>query len=175
MSKALWYQMLGRATRIAEGKSDFLVLDHSNNTIKHGFIEDERIGNLEPMPKSNKGSATDVVLHECKECLAIFKHWPCPSCGAVKEKTAREIEIDTKAELKELTKKTRDENIIKQIIATARAYGHKKGRCWYQLKEAFGEDEGHRIYMELVYPMPWVPLRSQDQPNNTIDFSAKPF
>lgn len=158
MSKALWFQMLGRGTRISNGKSDFLVLDHSSNTMKHGMIEDEEIGNIDPLPKKKAAATARTSIHECPDCLAIFRQWPCPNCGAEKKKTEREIKEDREAELKELTRQDRETYRIKQIIATALHNDYKKGWCKYQLEKSFGEKRGLEIYVKLIYPMDWNKL-----------------
>lgn len=161
MSKSLWHQMLGRGTRTANLKTDFLVLDHSNNTINHGMIEDEAEGILDPISKS-KSKPTALALRDCPVCLAVFRaSQKCPNCGAERKKTEREIKIEREAELKELTRQARNEEIIKTIIATARIRGYKKGWCLFRLREEFGPDIGHDIYMKLIYPMEWVPLRTE--------------
>jgi superfamily II DNA or RNA helicase len=167
MSKALWHQMLGRGTRTAAGKADFLVLDHSNNTINHGMIEDEIEGNLAPVSKA-KAKSTALALRDCPECLAVFRaSQKCPNCGTERKKTEREIQIEQDAELKELTRQARNEQIIKTIIATARLRGHKKGWCRYQLREKLGAEYGDHIYINVVYPMEWVTLREDRQKNTT--------
>lgn len=171
MSKALWYQMLGRGTRTAVGKTDFLVLDHSDNTHKHFMIEDETEGNLAPLPRNSaKAASKALALRDCPECLAVFRaSQRCPNCGAERKKTEREIQVDHEAELKELTRQARNEHIIKQIIATARIRGYKKGWCRYQLRQKLGEQVGDHVYFNVVYPMEWVPLR-EDRQRNTTDF-----
>lgn len=162
MSKALWHQMLGRGTRTNEGKKDFLVLDHSNNTHKHGMIEDEEPGNLDPLPKRKlKGGSPGPATHECPDCLAVFHEWPCPSCGGERKTPERTIKYDHEAELEELTRQSREAYIIKQIVGTARLKGYKKGWCRYKLREKLGEKRGDEIYLNVVWRMDWVPLREE--------------
>jgi superfamily II DNA or RNA helicase len=165
MSKSLWHQMLGRGTRTAVGKTDFLVIDHSDNTHKHGMIEDETEGNLAPLPRGKaKAASKALALRDCPECLAVFRaSQVCPNCGALRKKTERELQIDKEAELKELTRNGRRESIIKQIIAKAKICGYKRGWCRYQLREKLGEHDGDQVYFKVVCNIEW------DQPKNTAD------
>ena len=168
MSKALWHQMLGRATRISTGKNNFIVLDHSNNTMKHGMIEDEAEGNLDPLPKRKKKGQAAMTVHECPVCMAMFHAWPCPDCGEGKKSSARKLKTNEDVDLQELTAITREREIIKEIIGQARALGHQKGRCWYKLVEALGKDRGQQVYNQLVIPMEWVPLKAAQR--RTTDY-----
>lgn len=160
MSKALWYQMLGRATRPADGKSEFIVLDHSNNTINHGMIEQETIGNIDEMPKKAEKA---IKVNVCEECLAIFSTWPCPGCGAEKKKKTspeRSMDINTDVELQELTEDDREVSIVREIIEIAKINGYRKGWCLFRLQEFFGEDEGHKIYLRHIYRLAQWSLRA---------------
>lgn len=160
MSSSLWFQMLGRATRISPGKENFIVLDHSNNTVSHGMIEQESIGNLDELPKREEKAPK---VNVCETCLAIFSTWPCPGCGAEKKKketTERNIEINTDIELRELTVEGREDSIVSEILNIARQNGYKKGWCLFRLKELLGEDDGHRAYVKKIYRLDQWELRS---------------
>lgn len=64
-SVGLYVQMVGRGTRLAEGKDDCLVLDFAGNTARHGPIDtvDGR--------KKEKGEAGEAPVKVCPECQAI--------------------------------------------------------------------------------------------------------
>lgn len=53
-SKALYFQQLGRGLRLAENKTDCLILDQSGNVLRHGFIEDLESVELTPSDQSEK-------------------------------------------------------------------------------------------------------------------------
>jgi superfamily II DNA or RNA helicase len=84
-SLMLYLQMLGRGLRIADGKQDCAVLDHSGAVHRHGFATDERLWcldgrtALEPSP----GHATPArEAKQCPECAAVWMDGAtCPECG----------------------------------------------------------------------------------------------
>ena len=53
-SPSLYVQMVGRGTRLHEGKKDCLVLDYGTNVERHGLIDDIQ----PPTPKSDLGRAS---------------------------------------------------------------------------------------------------------------------
>jgi DNA repair protein RadD len=77
LSVALWVQMLGRATRPAEGKQNALVLDFAKNTARLGPINDPCI----PRKKGDKGGELPIKI--CDAC-GVYNHIKaikCDSCG----------------------------------------------------------------------------------------------
>ena len=77
-SPSLYVQMVGRGTRLHEGKKDCLVLDYGSNVNRHGLIDDIK-------PKTpGKG---EEPIKTCPDCAS---HIPigvmiCPDCGFVFE------------------------------------------------------------------------------------------
>lgn len=78
-SQSLYVQMLGRGTRIAEGKDDCIVLDFAGNTKRLGTIDDidERIN------KPGAAAMGEMPLKVCPECQTILPIavMECPTCG----------------------------------------------------------------------------------------------
>ena len=68
-SKNLWIQQVGRGTRLHNNKSDFVVLDHATNVMKHGPIEDEEPCRLEGHGKIPKPRDTMI---KCPKCFCVF-------------------------------------------------------------------------------------------------------
>jgi DNA repair protein RadD len=85
-SLMLFLQMLGRGLRIAPGKTDCLVLDHSGAVHQHGFATDPRPWTLEGKralkPTPPRGRQAQVT--ECPACHALFAGTTCPECGYVR-------------------------------------------------------------------------------------------
>lgn len=78
MSKGLYVQMLGRGTRLAEGKDDCLVLDWAGNVKRHGPVD--LVSGAEKAQTDGTGEAPVKTCPECKEiCAAGCRH--CPCCG----------------------------------------------------------------------------------------------
>lgn len=77
MSPGLYYQMAGRGLRIAEGKTDCMVLDFAGNVSRHGPITA-----ITP-PKKRGNSTGDAPTKTCPECDEIVPAQVkvCPSCN----------------------------------------------------------------------------------------------
>jgi DNA repair protein RadD len=78
MSPGLYVQMAGRGLRIADGKSDCMVLDFAGVVEQHGPITAVR-----PPPKKGDkvGEAPVKVCDHCQEICALSVR-VCPACGA---------------------------------------------------------------------------------------------
>lgn len=77
MSPGLYYQMVGRGFRLADGKSDCLVLDFGGNILRHGPVDMVR-------PKAVVGSGDgEAPAKECPECHSVVAagYARCPDCG----------------------------------------------------------------------------------------------
>jgi DNA repair protein RadD len=77
-SPGLYVQMVGRGTRIAEGKTDCLLLDFGGNVERHGFIDAVQIKD-----KSQSKKDGDSPVKECPECQTMCHAALrlCPDCG----------------------------------------------------------------------------------------------
>ena len=53
-SEILFVQMIGRGLRTAKGKADCLILDHSDNHLRLGFVADIHHGQLEDQYQRQK-------------------------------------------------------------------------------------------------------------------------
>lgn len=92
-SAGLWVQMVGRGTRIADGKTDCIVLDFGGNTARHGPI-DQITGAIKD------GDGVPPVK-TCPECESIIPAAAavCPDCGhafptSLRERKAHEARPD---------------------------------------------------------------------------------
>ena len=169
MSEALWFQMLGRGTRTSEGKKNFLVLDHSTNTDRFGFIEHERKGNIDPLPKSKRENVIPNIS-SCKVCGIIYSgRGACPECGEEIEIIKKEIKIE-KGELKEIKIKEIEKKRVDSLIRKALDYNYKRGWVMFQLIEKFGQEDGMYLYRKHVMPLIW-PTNEQSQrtPQNSSE------
>ena len=90
LSTGLYVQIVGRGTRLAEGKENCLVLDFAGNVRRHGPVD-----SIEIKPKKNKlekdgqakvkANEDDVLARECPSChnLIHIAKRECPYCGHV--------------------------------------------------------------------------------------------
>jgi len=141
-SEILYCQILGRGLRTAKGKSDLLILDHSDSTLRLGFVTDvhhERLstGNLgdayEAKPKES-------LPHECKKCAFVIplRSKACPNCGA--EQAMRQtdvihhagelVELNEHREFKTAEKRNRSDDWITKVsfMSQLRAYAGDRNK-----------------------------------------------
>ena len=125
-SEALYRQQVGRILRPKEGK-EAIVLDHVNNTITHGFVDEFRDWKLDEDVQYGKKRNSPLVKI-CKKCGHVFKFQKtCPECGFAL--TKQQI-LETEGELEELKKEEtlRQESSsesIKQNLKNS-IYGQRK-------------------------------------------------
>lgn len=100
MSTGLWCQMIGRGLRPHPSKRDTLVLDFTDNSVRHGPIDCPDVQRVRP--RSSKFQR--VAARTCPECRSILglSLDRCPNCGHVFEVNKRQVrhgERPTMAEL----------------------------------------------------------------------------
>jgi DNA repair protein RadD len=76
-STGLYVQMVGRGTRIADGKKDCLILDYGQNVERHGFIDQ-----VKPKDKMSGGDG-EAPAKQCGKCQTMVHAacQICPECG----------------------------------------------------------------------------------------------
>jgi superfamily II DNA or RNA helicase len=108
-SEMLYVQIVGRGLRPANGKDHLLLLDHSDSTLRLGFVDEidawhnEGLHNGRADPKS-EGETKVRLPKECPNCGFIKRPGLslCPNCGTVTEAHAPPID-EQDGELQELT------------------------------------------------------------------------
>lgn len=143
----LFIQQCGRGTRIADGKKDFIILDHSGNVLEHGFIEQDFHVNLDGHKKKSEKGAPPVKV--CDDCYAVVPAAlrQC-ECGFVFEKEERTNPKPQDGELVEIKYKVNSElgfsesSVIRsgqyfKYIAETR--GYKPGWVYFQILSKYGE------------------------------------
>ena len=98
MSPGLYCQMAGRGMRVAEGKTDCLVLDFAGNVMRHGPIT------AVELPESRKGSGEKKPTKKCPQCSEIVASAAkvCPACGyvfPVQDKKPQILKLHTKDDI----------------------------------------------------------------------------
>lgn len=81
MSPGLFAQIVGRGLRLAEGKTDCLILDFGGNLQRHGALDSDDYGVSKPREKDGS-AAPSKCCPKCKnECsLSAMR---CPECGHI--------------------------------------------------------------------------------------------
>jgi superfamily II DNA or RNA helicase len=98
-SEILYTQIVGRGLRTAPGKDHCLILDHSDTTLRLGFVTDIRHQTLDdgtPASKQKTREREEPKPRECPKCQRLVQPrvFVCPSCGF---KPARQSEVTTRA------------------------------------------------------------------------------
>lgn len=69
-SKGLYFQIVGRGLRTAEGKENCIIIDHGNNVFEHGPVEADQDYDIHQKKKKKKSTST--VQDQVKECPICF-------------------------------------------------------------------------------------------------------
>ena len=82
-SEILFVQIIGRGLRTAEGKEDCLILDHSDNHLRLGFVTDIHHAALDGGRERQTKPRSAPLPKECPRCsyLKPARVASCPSCG----------------------------------------------------------------------------------------------
>lgn len=84
-SEMLFVQMIGRGLRTADGKDDCLILDHSDNHLRLGFVTDIHHQKLDDGRERQKAQpkAIEALPKKCPKCTFLKppKTPNCPACG----------------------------------------------------------------------------------------------
>jgi superfamily II DNA or RNA helicase len=146
-SEMLFVQMIGRGLRPADGKTDLLILDHSDNHARLGFVTDIHYDQLDngQERKTAEPKKVEALPKKCASCnfLKPPKTLTCPACGFKPEPKCDVVNED--GELVEFTSRntakatTQEERI--EFYAELRHIqdrrGYKNGWAAHQHKNKF--------------------------------------
>jgi DNA repair protein RadD len=148
-SEMLFVQCIGRGLRTAPGKDHCLILDHSDNHARLGFVtsinHDQLLTGKEKAPKAKDKEKPEQIPRECPSCGAVKQRGPCPACG-FEPKRQSEIEFE-EGELVELTQgkaKKREYTMAEKaefhagLLWLAHSKGRKVGWAAHKYRERFG-------------------------------------
>ncbi|WP_407194386.1 DEAD/DEAH box helicase [Bradyrhizobium sp. STM 3566] len=147
-SEMLFVQMIGRGLRTADGKDDCLILDHSDNHLRLGFVTDIHHDKLDDGRERQKSEpkTKEALPKKCPKCTFLKppKTPICPACGFKPEpkcdvvnKAGELIELRTRDQK---TKVTHAERVTFycELKHFAAARGYKSGWVAHKFKEKFG-------------------------------------
>ncbi len=154
-SEMLFVQMIGRALRTAEGKDHALILDHSDTTLRLGFVTDIHHDELDDGKTREHHKRDRIKLpKECPQCA--FLRPPstpeCPNCGFIAAPVNKVSEAE--GDLHELTRnktpiidpataaqgqKREQRRVYAELCGYARERGYKSGWAAHQYKQRFGD------------------------------------
>ena len=134
-SEMLFLQIIGRGLRTHPGKEYLLILDHSDTTLRLGFVTDIHHAALDDgTPKKASEDRKEGLPRQCKnpDCTALMPKFArkCPACGFEPKPQPREVEVQ-EGELVELdgNKRNKTEGWPEKVafIRGLRAYAIEKG------------------------------------------------
>lgn len=148
-SEILYTQMIGRGLRTAKGKDHCLILDHSDTTIRLGFVTDIHHEHLDD-GKAKKAPAErkERLPKECPKCAFLRppKVRKCPACGfeavAVNEVESvhgelHELNRDKSIRAKEWPM-DRKQEFYSELIQYANLRGYKRGWAYHAYRKRMG-------------------------------------
>jgi DNA repair protein RadD len=147
-SEMLFVQMIGRGLRTAESKADCLILDHSDNHTRLGFVTDIRHNELDDGLERKKAKALheEPLPKKCPKCTFVRppKMHVCPCCGFAPIAQPRAKHVD--GELIEFNSRTKPVRVNEQehrqfygeLKRIAETRGYKPGWLAYKFKEKTG-------------------------------------
>ena len=149
-SEILYVQIMGRGLRNALGKTDLLILDHSDTTLRLGFVDQIHHDELNDGRIKETPEKTEPKPRECPECayLSPAGSAKCESCGY--EFPHRLANVETVGgEIIELGDRIRDRRNREQgwdekeaFMAGLKRYrlltGKREGWVAYSYKDRFG-------------------------------------
>jgi len=165
-SEILFVQIIGRGLRTAECKEELLILDHSDSTLRLGFVTDIHHEKLDDgRTRANGKMPASIRLPKaCPNCsyLKPPRVQVCPSCGFKAEKTS-EVEVGD-GELIEVTgrrKKTEMTTEEKaaffaQLKGYAQQRGYSEGWASHKFREKFDVWPNHYKSVMAAEPTPKV-------------------
>jgi DNA repair protein RadD len=144
-SEILYVQIIGRGLRTGVGKDHCLILDHSDTTLKLGFVTDIHHVELDD-GKPNRSAKTSVAEEkkprECPSCKVLKNTHVCPSCGFAPQRQSQLKVRD--GELVELTfrKGKKDlghpQSVYSGLLWYGQTRNYKPGWAAMQYRNAFG-------------------------------------
>ena len=148
-SEMLYVQMIGRGLRPAKGKDHCLILDHSDTTVRLGFVTDIHHDQLDDgSAKKAKPVEKEKLPKECPKCAFLRppKVRVCPSCGFVPEavSTVESVGGELHELMRDKTIKPKDWSIgqkqifYSELLGHAFMRGYKTGWAYHAYKSRLG-------------------------------------
>lgn len=159
-SEILYTQMIGRGLRKAAGKDHCLILDHSDTTIRLGFVTDIHYEELDDGKAKRKvkqdNEQDDKGPKECPKCTFLYprKTKACPSCGfeavpvnRVNSITGELYELDggKRPKVKDWSMAMKQQ-FFSELILYVQLRGYKKGWAAHAYRSRIGSWPHHSLH-----------------------------
>ena len=150
-SEMLWVQAIGRGLRLADGKSDCIVLDHTDTAIRLGLVEHihhtDFVDGAHAVSSGQKREKPKPLPKACPSCsyLKPPKVHECPSCGFAPEKQpdievadGDLVQIGGKPKKPEVADMATKQRWYSGFLYVAESRGYKAGWAANKYRDRFG-------------------------------------
>lgn len=176
-SLPLYLQMIGRGSRLSQGKQFFTTLDYGANYKRHGLWSDDRDWVTLWQPSKTKTREAVAPVKNCPTCEYIVPavKMICPNCGHAFVKSTAPIDFETK--LVDVTKLIKGKHIgdlsAEDLAEAAKANIAKKS---YAIRVAKAREQATPGFLlEFAKAMGYKPswVHHQEIPPEPIEFYNK--
>jgi superfamily II DNA or RNA helicase len=153
-SEMRYVQNIGRGLRAHPGKDHLLILDHSDTTLRLGFVSDIHHDELDDGKPKLTAQKVVALPKECPKChfLKPPRTAVCPACGTIAQHQAEPIKPKP-GELKELTGDDvyKVAPVAKRLEGKAQTYGQL---LWYSRSKGYSDGWAAHKYRQIygVWP-----------------------
>jgi DNA repair protein RadD len=160
-SEMLFVQMIGRGLRTAGGKDDCLILDHSDNHLRLGFVTDIHHDKLDSGQQRQKPEAKvkEALPKKCPKCTFLKppKMPECPACGFKPEPKCDVVNKDgelVEFRAQKAAKENAEAEFFRELKFIANRRDYKSGWVAHKFKEKFGHWPSGLDYLAPRQPSP---------------------
>jgi superfamily II DNA or RNA helicase len=139
-SLSLYIQMMGRALRVFQGKTEAIILDHVGNVKRHGLPDQDHEWSLSGSKKRSKKSPDSFSVRICSNCFGanISTNKVCKYCNTpfpianreIEEVDGTLLEVDKKALRKQKLREQGRASTMDELIQLGISRGYKNPRAW---------------------------------------------
>jgi superfamily II DNA or RNA helicase len=149
-SEILYTQIIGRGLRTAEGKDHCLILDHSDTTLRLGFVTEIHHEHLHDGKTREYHKRDGIKLpKECPQCAYLRPPSTptCPNCGFTATPVNKvhhaggdlyELTPDKTPIVDDASVIVRQQRLYAELAFIARDRGYRRGWVAHKFKERFG-------------------------------------
>jgi hypothetical protein len=148
-----YVQNIGRGLRAVDGKADLIVIDHSDTTLRLGFVTDIIHNELNDGKTALSATKQMALPKECFQCHYLKPPHTavCPNCGHVAKYHAKPV-VNAPGQLQELNGSPhKPTSAAKRFPSKERTYGKL---LWYARQQKYKDGWAANKYREIygVWP-----------------------